>query len=69
MAERRILYRSLVAVGVAAIVGVVAALGTACGSDSPTRIFPPMIPPTEVAPGHAASSAPTADLGDSVMLM
>jgi len=65
MAERRIMYRSLVAVGVAAIVGVVAALGTACGSDSPTRIFPPMIPPTEVAPGHAASPAPTADLDDS----
>jgi len=60
MAERGILYRFLVAVGVAAIVGVVSALGTSCGSASSTRIFPPMVAPTKAAPGPASSPAPTA---------
>jgi len=65
MAERKILYRSLAVVAVAAIVGVVAALGTSCGSDSSTKIFPPMVAPTEAATGPAASPAPTAALKDS----
>jgi len=59
MAERKILYRSWAAVGVAAIVGVVAALGTSCGSDSSTKIFPPMVPPTAAARAPAPSPAPT----------